>query len=135
MLAGKQLPCPSKAALHFVGDEQDAVFVAEFDEYSEIIEWRNDKSSFSQNRFSDDGSNIFRRHDALERVFQVTGAVEIAGGIFQRVGAAIAIRVRHAVDVTGERRKSRFVRMRLAGERQSHHSAPVEGVFESDDGG
>ncbi len=65
----------------------------------------------------------------------MTRAEKIARRIFQRIGTAIAVRVGNAVDVAGKRRESGFVGMGFAGERQGHHGAAVEGVFEGDDAG
>ena len=96
---------------------------------------RNDESAFAQNRLGNHGRDIFRCDHALESVFQVARAEQIARRILQRIGAAIAVRVRNAVNIAGERREAGLIRMRLAGQRQRHHGAAVKGVFEGDDAG
>ena len=134
-LAGEQRAGAPEAGLHFVGDEEDAVLVAEIDQHLEIVRRRRDESAFAENRLGDHGGDFFVRDHALEGVFEMARAVEIAGRILQRIRAAIAIRERNAIDLAGKRRESGLVRMRLAGEGQRHHGAAVEGVFEGDDAG
>ena len=134
-LAGKQRAGAAETRLHFVGNKEDAVLVAEIDQHLEVIRRRRDESAFTQNWLGDHGSDFFVCHHALERVFEMTRAVKIARGIFHVIGAAIAVGERDAIHLAGKRRESGLVRMRLAGEGQRHHGAAVEGVFEGDDAG
>src|SRR5579872_324215 len=60
-------------------------------------------------------------------------AVQIARWIRLRIRAAIAVRERHSIDFTRERRESSLIRMRLAGQRQRHHGAAVKCIFERND--
>ena len=109
--------------------------MAEIDQHLEIVRRRRDESALTQHRLRNDGRDIFIGHDALERIFQMPRAEEIARRIFQVVGAAVAISERDAIDLSGKRRESGLIRMRLAGEGQRHHGAPVERVFKRDDAG
>src|SRR5215469_13713131 len=52
--------------------------------------------------------------------------------VLQRICTPVAVRVRNAVNVGWKWRKSGFVRMSFAGERQSHQGAPMEGVLKRD---
>ncbi len=132
-LAREQRAGASESGLDFVRNEEDAVLVAELNQHLEIIRRRRDESAFSEHRLGNHGRDFFVRHDALERVFEMARAVKIARRILQVVGAAIAVGKRDAIDLAGKRRESSFIRMRLAGERQRHHGAAVERVFEGDD--
>ena len=111
------------------------MLVANLHQHLEEICGRNDEAAFAQHRLGNHGSNIFGRDHALESVFQVARAVQIARRILQRIRAAIAVGVRNAVNIAGKRREAGFVRMRLAGQRQRHHGAAVKRIFESDDAG
>src|SRR3984885_4428603 len=55
--------------------------------------------------------------------------------IFQRIRAAIAVRVGNPVNVARERFESGFIWLRFAGQRHGQHGAAVERVFEANDGG
>ena len=131
--AGEERAGASEAGLHFIGDEENAVLVAEIDEHFEIVRRRSDESAFTQDRFGNDRGDFFIGDDALESIFEMARAVEIAGGIFQVVRAAITVGERDAVNLAGERRETGLIRMRLAGESERHHGAAVESVFEGDD--
>src|SRR2546430_6812466 len=59
----------------------------------------------------------------------------IARWVPQRVRATVAVCIRNAVHIAGERRKPRLVGMSLTSERQRHHGASVKGVFKRNDPG
>src|SRR5437879_2005794 len=59
--------------------------------------------------------------------------VQIARRILLRIRAPVAVSKRDPVDFAREWREPSLIRMRLAGQRQRHHGASVERVFESDD--
>src|SRR4029077_1764449 len=98
----------------------------------EVVWRRSNEATFAQHRLGNDRCYFFTGDDALERVFEIAGAVEIAGWIFQVVRTAITVGERDPVNVAGEGREAGLVRMRLAGKRQRHHGAAVESVFEGD---
>src|SRR6266404_8960654 len=52
MLAGEHLSRAPKAGLHFVGDKQDAVLMADIHHDAEKLGRRRDEASFTENRFS-----------------------------------------------------------------------------------
>jgi hypothetical protein len=91
------------------------MLVANIHQDVEELRRRRDKSAFSQYWFSDDRGNVFGGDNPLESVFQVTGAINVTGRILQRVGAAVAIPVRDAVNLSRKRCKSGFVRMGFTG--------------------
>ena len=109
--------------------------MANLHQHAKEIFRRNDESAFAQHRFGNHGRHIFRRDHALESVFQMARAEQIARRILQRIRTAIAVRVRNAVNIARKGREAGFVGMGLAGQRQRHHGAAVKGVFESDDAG
>ena len=58
-LAGEQRAGASEARLHFVGDEEDAVLVAEIDQHFEVVRRRSDESAFAEHRLGDHGGDFF----------------------------------------------------------------------------
>src|SRR2546430_8864680 len=96
---------------------------------------RNYKSALAQHWLSNDGRNFFRRDHSLECVFTMRRTKYIARWVPQRVRATVAVCIRNAVHIAGERRKPRLVGMSLTSERQRHHGASVKGVFKRNDPG
>src|ERR1700686_545634 len=114
-LAGEHGTRASEAGLDFVGDEQDAVLVAEIDQDLEVI-WRwRDEAAFAEYWFGNHGGNFFVGDDALEGVFEMACAVKIARGIFQVIRAAIAVSERDAIDFARKRSESGLIGMSLVG--------------------
>ena len=116
MVAGKHFSRAPESALHFVGDEEHAMFVADFRDDAEELRRRCHESAFTQDWLSDHCSDIFGCDDAFECVFEMAGAIYIARRILQRVRTAIAVAVRNAVNLGRKRGEPGFVRMGLAGE-------------------
>src|SRR5467141_1516973 len=131
MFGGEPFAGAGEAGLHFIGDEENAVFAADILEELEIIARRNDEAAFAKNGFGDDGSDGFRSDGTLEGIFEIMRKSFGRSAFF----AAIGIGERNAVDVAGERLEAGFIRMRLAGERHGEKRAAVESVLETDDGG
>ena len=103
------------------------------DEHLEIVRRRSDESAFAENRLGNHCGYFFVGDDSLESIFEMSRAVKFARRIFQVVRAAIAIREWDAINLAGKGRETGFVGMGFAGERERHHGAAVEGVFEGDD--
>ena len=78
-------------------------------------------------------ADFFVGDDSFESIFKMARAVKITRRIFQVVRAAIAIREWDAINLTWKGCESRLVGMRFAGERQRHHGAAMEGIFEGYD--
>src|SRR6184192_1873916 len=135
MLAGKKLSRAPEAALHFVGNEQHTVVVTDVNQNAKEFFRRNYKSALAQHWLSNDGRNFFRRDHSLECVFKMRRTKYIARWVPQRVRATVAVCIRNAVHIAGERRKPRLVGMSLTSERQRHHGASVKGVFKRNDPG
>src|ERR1700686_1206714 len=131
MLGSEPFAGAGESGLDFIRNEKDAVLAAKILEKLEVIARRNHEAAFAEHWFDDQGGDRFRGDGALERVFEM---MRIVGG--RCAGwTAIWICERNAVDVAGKRLETRFVRMRLAGQRHSEKRAAVESVFETDDGG
>src|SRR6266436_4583103 len=131
MFGGEPFAGAGEARLHFIGDEENAVFAANILQQLEIIARRNDEAAFAENGFSDDGGDGFGSDGTLEGVFEIMRESFRGGTFFGAVG----IGERNAVDVAGKRLETGFIRMRLAGQRHGEKRAAMEGVFETDDGG
>ncbi len=78
MLAGEHRAGAAEAGLDFVGDEEDAVFVAEVDEHFEVVGRRCDEAAFAHHWLGDYRRDFFVCDYALESVFEMARAVEIA---------------------------------------------------------
>ena len=109
--------------------------MANLHQHSEEIFGWNDEAAFAQHRLGNYGSHVLRCDHALESVFKMAGAEQIARRILQRIRAAIAVGVRNAVNIARKGSEAGFVGMSLAGQRQRHHGAAVKGILESDDAG
>src|SRR5262249_9442865 len=113
-LAGKQSARAPEPRLHLVSDEENPVLVTDLQQLLEIIQRRRDKAAFSEYRLSNHRRHCFLRNHAFKGVFQVPRAIEFATRISQRIGAAIAIRVRDPVNLSWQWLKTGFVRMGFA---------------------
>ena len=86
MLAGA-----SEAGLHFVRDEEAAVFFHRVEDDLEVFGRRGDESADALNGFCDEGGDV-AAGTGLDEIFDVIRARHAAVGILQAEGAAVAIR-------------------------------------------
>ncbi|CAM2137885.1 hypothetical protein PT2222_100011 [Paraburkholderia tropica] len=121
----EQLAGAREARLHFVGDQQDAVRVADLAQAAHEVRRRLVEAAFALNRFEDDRGDALRIDVGLEQHLDVLERVGRADAV-DRVG------VRRVVDVGRERTEVQLVRRDLAGERHAHHRAAVETAREGD---
>ena len=100
---------------------------------SEELARRNYEAALTQYWFYDDGRDQLCRDVALEQIFERRRrAAHLARWISERVGAAITIGVRQAINFRRKRTKAGFVRLDLAGERQRQQRTTMKRVFEGD---
>ena len=66
MLGGKHTAGAAHAGLHFVVNQQNAVFVSKPPEFFMKLCWRNEIAAFSLNGLDDDGGDFFGRQDRLK---------------------------------------------------------------------
>ena len=59
MLNGKHLSRPTKSRLNLIGNEEDPIILANLLKDLEILLRRDHKSSLSEDRFHDEGRNLF----------------------------------------------------------------------------
>ena len=135
MLNGPPLAGAPHARLHFVVDEQDAVFVAQLPQGREEAIGRDDIAAFPLDGFHDDARDLIGRHQFIQHLlFDIAHhgfAVIFAG--FGNQHRAVGIGVRH-VNYTGHPRVIIGAIAGLAGrERQRAHRAPVKGAQEGDE--
>ena len=123
-----------KPALDFVGDEDDSVVLADLFEDLEIFLRGNDKPSFSQDRFDNEGRHLLGRNIGVEELLQEVGAMKLARGVFKLEGAPIAVGIRHSVNLRGVRCKPELVRFHLTGKAYGQEGSAMEGIFEGDGG-
>ena len=86
------------AAHHFIRNQQDAVFIADFPQSREIFRWWHHSAVGARYRL-----NEHRGHIAffLNHVVHIFGALDITAGIIQPEGASVAVGVRGKAD-TGQ---------------------------------
>src|SRR5450432_2011580 len=105
MLGGEPFPGSCKAGLHFVSDEQDAVFPADGLNRFEIVTRGNDETAFTQHRLGDHRGNGFGGNRALECIFEVMRKHFCRGTRL----AAVRIRERNTIHVAGKRLEARLI--------------------------
>jgi hypothetical protein len=125
VLHREQLAGTCEAGLHFVGDQQDAVRVADLAQAAHEVSRCLVEAAFALNRFEDDRGDALRIDVGLEQHLDVLERVSRADAV-NRVG------VRSVVDVSRERAEVQLVRRDFAGERHAHHRAAVEAACEGD---
>ncbi len=133
---GPPLPCSTGAGLDLVGDEEDAVAIADAANLLEEVVGRDDVAAFALDGLEDDGGDLFGREDGFEEtVFDVAGAVEGEGLLLGGAagGAAVGVGVADVGDAGDEGREAALLLRLGAGERECAHGAAMEAAKEADD--
>jgi hypothetical protein len=136
VLDGPPLPCPSHAGLDLVGDEEDAVAVADAAKLLKEVVGSDDVAAFSLDGLEDDRGDLFRWEDGLEEaILDVAGTVECEGLLLGGAAGSTAIRVgvTDMRDAGNEGGEAAFLLGLRAGERECAHGAAVEAAEEADD--
>ncbi|MNT11758.1 hypothetical protein D3C71_1454450 [compost metagenome] len=125
MIHGKQLAGTGKTGLHFVGNQQNAVFVAQGAQRLHKLGRCDVETTFTLHRLQHDGRNLLgidiRFKDTLQAVHRIFG-----GHAIQR------IRILAVEHRSREWPKAQFVRRHFAGQRHGHVGAAVEAAAEGD---
>ncbi|EAU67297.1 hypothetical protein STIAU_4929 [Stigmatella aurantiaca DW4/3-1] len=120
------LPRAREAGLHLIGNEQDAVLVAQLSQAPHQLGGRHVEAALSLHRLDEDGRHPLgldvRLEEVLKRPERVLHADAVQG---DRKG--------HMVDLRRKRPEACLVRHHLSGERQAHHRPAVEPPAEGDD--
>src|SRR5882724_221064 len=66
VLDGPPFAAASGATLNLVGDEQDAMLIADAAQFAHEFSWSRQVAAFALNGFNENGCAFFRRHDRLE---------------------------------------------------------------------
>ncbi len=128
MLHGEQLSGAAEAGLHFIGDQQDAVLIANGAQRLDEVRRRHIEATLALHRLEDDGGHALGIHVGLEQVLHRLERI-LHRHAMQRA------RVRRMEDLARERAKAHLVRHYLAGQRHAHHGAAVEAAGEGNDAG
>ena len=102
MLHGKPLARAPEARLDFIGNQHDAMLVAELAQPHHEFLGRNVKSALALHRLDDDGGNVRRLDIALEQ------HLDGVNGIIN-ADALVLDRKRHMPDAAGHRAELRLV--------------------------
>src|SRR6201981_1121053 len=130
MLRSQPFAGAAKTPHYFVGDQQDAVFVAEGAELRIVIVGRNKQTVRTGDAFDQDCCNAVRTFH-LDDFFDMRNTFAVAGFDFLPEWAAIAVRVENPDDS----RKARLDRPapRVSGSAHRTHGGAVIGTIASDD--
>ena len=115
VLDGEGLARTTKARLHLVDHEDDAVLVADPPQALHELAGGNDEAALALDGLDHDRRDVFGRHARLEGVLERVEVVEW-----------------HPVGLGCEGAQARLVRMRLRGETEGEERPPVEGALEAD---
>ena len=125
MLHGEHLAGAREAGLHLVGDQQDAMLVADLAQRRHEVARRLVEAAFALHRLDDDGGHARRVDVGLEQ--------PVERG--QRVGHRDAVQLDgegRMEDVAGHRPEAGLVGLHLAGQCHAHEGAAVEAAGEGD---
>ena len=125
MLDREHLTGTRNAALHFVGNQHDAVLIAHAPQSAQELERRNVESALALHRFDENGGDRLRVYIAVEESLQV-------GERLLGRDVAIGLRKLGVIDLGRKRSEPPLVRHDLAGERQGHERASVKAAGEGD---
>ncbi len=126
MLHGKPFARAPEARLDFIGNQHNAMLVAELAQPHQKFFRRNVKSAFALHRLDDDGGNARSLHIAFEQ------HLDGVNGIIN-ADALVLDRKRHMPDAAGHRAKTRLVGQDFSGERHAEQCAAMKGPVEGDD--
>ncbi len=127
VLHRKHPPRTPEARLHLIGDEDDAVPVAQLPKPADELRRGGNEPSLTELRLEHD------RGDRVGRYVLTEHPLELCKSLGDR-GTAIRVRERRPVHLRCEWPHSRLVGMGLRGHRQRQQRATVEATFEGDDG-
>ena len=94
----------------------------------------NNEAAFAEYRLDDNSGDTFFGDVATEKLGEcLRAAMNLAVWVRFAVRAAVAVGVRNAIDLAGERFEASLIGMRLAGERKAEQRASVKCIFKADD--
>src|SRR6266702_3987087 len=136
VLDGPPLSGSAGAGLDVIGDQQNAMPVADAPNLLQENVGRDDVAAFALDRLQNDCGNLFGRQRGLEQlVFDETraGEPERFRGRQSFVAAAIRVRIGNVSDARNERREAALLLNLRAGKRKRSHGASVKAAEEADD--
>ena len=126
VLDGEHPPRAPEAGLDFVGDQQNAVGIADASQLGEQLRRRDVESAFALHGLDDHGSHVARLHVPAHH--QIEGAQAILHAY-----VPMSRREGHAKNPREPGVQAAFVRHRSAGEGHAEAGAAVKGAAEGDD--
>ena len=131
-LGAEPAPQAAETADDFIGDEQDAVLVADALDFRPIRRWGDDDAARALHRFADEGGHLVGA-DFQDLVFQPAGRLQAEG--FRRQAVA-RFQVVGLADMRDARYRQAALRMHAihAAQRRPRHRAAVIRVVAADDG-
>ena len=125
MLEPEHFSGARKAGLNLVGDQNDAVLVAQRSERSQEVERSDIESALPLHRLDDDSGDARGVRRVFKQGHQSSEALLAAHSV-------IGVREGDVVDVGGKRSEALLVRHDLAGQRHAHMGAAMEAAAERD---
>ena len=132
VLDGEHAPGAGQAALDLVGDEQDAVLVAERTQRGQEARRRHHETTLAEDRLDDDRRHRLRRHRGGEHAIDVLTVGDGTARARSVVARAKAVRIAHVVHAGQERADPGPIFRPAGGERHRRVGAPVERTGERD---
>jgi hypothetical protein len=135
VLDGEKPAGSAASALHFIGDHDDAVLIAQLANALQKAHRNRQEASFALHRFDDDGGDrggFHLRHHGLLQLLDAEVDVLVFGHACR---GAIDVRDGKPHDLRSERAEAGFEEPVLAGEAQREQGSAMISAFKADHGG
>src|SRR5260370_14441632 len=93
MLASKHLPCPTKAALNFIGNQQNAMLLRDTSQFAHKLTGGRHKAALAQHRLDNNRGHTLRDHGGEKEFLQSSeSTLATPATVFIRIGCVVDFR-------------------------------------------